>query len=70
MLLGDVAHRETGLHGMELVLGLDLHHDQRHRWTMMDAMMGNLLDTGQDVVEAGIDEEALGVDGRRSHVHR
>jgi len=36
---------------------------------MTDTMKGDLLDMGQDVVEAGVDEGALGVDGHRSHVH-
>jgi len=35
---------------------------------MMNAMKGDLLDMGQDVMEAGIDEGALVVDGRHSHV--
>ena len=55
---------------MELVHDLDLRHGQCHRCAMTDAMKGDLLDTGRDVVEAGIDEEAPGVDGRRSHVRR
>ena len=29
VLLGAIAHWETGLHGMELVPGLDLHRSQR-----------------------------------------
>ena len=33
-------------------------------------MKGDLLDTGQDIVEAGVDEGASSVDGRRSHVRR
>ena len=36
---------------------------------MTDIMKGNLLDMGQDIVEAGIDEEALGIDSHHSHVH-
>ena len=35
---------------------------------MMDAMEGDLLDTGQDVMEAGIDEEAPSIDDHYSHV--
>ena len=37
---------------------------------MTDAMKGDLLDMGRDVVEAGIDEGAPGIDGRCSHVRR
>ena len=70
MLLGAIAHRETSLHGMELVPDLDLHHGQRHRCAMMNTMKGDLLDVSQDVVEAGVDEGALGIDGHRSHVRR
>ena len=46
VLLGAIAHRETSLHGMELITGLDLHHSQCHRCAMMDAKKDNLLDTG------------------------
>ena len=35
---------------------------------MMNAMKGDVLDAGWNVMEAGIDEGALGVDGRHSHV--
>ena len=49
---------------------LDLCHGQRHRCTTTDAMKGNLLDTGWDIVEVGVDEGGLGVDGSSSHVHR
>ena len=70
MLLGAVAHREIGLHGMELVPSLDLRRGQHHRCATTNAMKGDLLDTGRDVMEAGIDEGAPDVDGHRSHVHR
>ena len=53
---------------MVLIPGLDLCHGQRHRCAKMNAMKGDLLDTGQDIVEAGIDEGAPSVDGHRSHV--
>ena len=33
-------------------------------------MEGDLLDTGRDVMEAGVDERALSIDGRYSRVHR
>ena len=58
VLLKAITHRETGLHGMELVTGLDLHRGQCHRCATMDAMKCNLLDMGQDIMEAGIDEGA------------
>ena len=68
MLLGAIAHREASLHGVELIPGLDLRCGQRHRCAMTDAMKGDLLDTGRNIMEAGIDEGAPGIDGRRSHV--
>ena len=34
----------------------------------MDAIKGNLLDMGWDIMEAGIDKGSLSIDGRRSHV--
>ena len=37
---------------------------------MTDAMKGDLLDVCRDVMEAGVDEGALGIDGHGSHVHR
>ena len=37
---------------------------------MTDAMKGNLLDAGQDVVEAGIDEGALSIDGIHGCIRR
>ena len=37
---------------------------------MTNAMKGDLLDAGQNIVEAGVDEGALGIDGHGSHVHR
>ena len=55
---------------MELVPGLDLHRGQRHRCAMMNAMKGDLLNVGQDVMEAGVDEGGPGVDDHRSHVRR
>ena len=36
----------------------------------MDTMEVDLLDTGQDIVEAGIEEGALSIDGHHSHVRR
>ena len=55
---------------MELVPGLDLRRGQRHRCAMTNAIKGDLLDVGRDVVEAGVDEGGPGVDDHRSHVRR
>ena len=63
MLLRADTHWETSLHGVELIPGLDLRRGQHHRCAMMNAMKGDLLDAGRDVMEAS-------VDGRRSHIHR
>ena len=68
MLLEAIAHWETSLNGMELIPILDLHRNQRHQYATMDAMKGDLLDTGQDVMEAGVDEGAPSIDGRCSHI--
>jgi len=37
---------------------------------MTNAMEGNLLNVSQNVVEASIDEEALGIDNIHGHVQR
>ena len=37
---------------------------------MTNAMKGDLLDMGRDVMEESIDEGALGVDDHHSHVRR
>ena len=68
VLLGDVAHQETNLHGMEIVPDLDLCHGQRHRCATTDAMKGDLLDVDRNIMEEGADEGALGVDGHFGHV--
>ena len=70
MLLRAVAHWEAGLHGVELMPGLDLRHDQRYRCTMMDAMEGDVLNASRNVVEASIDKGAPGIDDIHSHVRR
>ena len=70
MLLGAIAHQEASLHGMELVPCLDLRRGQHHRRAMTNAVEGDLLSTGQDVLEASIDEEAPGIDGVYGYVHR
>ena len=70
VLFGAITHREASLHGVELMLGQDLCRGQCHRCAMTDAMKGNLLDMGWDIVEAGIDEGASSIDGVRGRVCR
>ena len=53
---------------MELIPGLDLRRGQRHRRAMMDAMKGDLLDIGWDVMEASIDEGAPSINDIHGHV--
>ena len=48
---------------MELVPSLDLHRGQRHRCTMTNVVEGDLLNTGQNVVEASVDEGTMSIDG-------
>ena len=69
MLLGAVAHWETSLHGMELIPDLDLHHGQRHQRAMTNAMEGDLLNVGQNILEASIDEGTPSIDGIRGCIH-
>ena len=38
MFLRAIAHREASLHGVELILGLDLRRSQCHRCAMMNAV--------------------------------
>ena len=70
MLLGAVAHREASLYGVELVPSLDLHHGQRHRRAMTNAVEGDFLNAGWNVVEANVDEGAPSVNGIRGRVRR
>ena len=67
---GPIAHWETSLHGVELIPGLDLRRGQRHRHAMTNAIEGDLLNAGQNVVEAGIDEGAPSANGIRGHIRR
>jgi len=50
--------------------GLDLRRGKRHQRAMTNAMKGDLLDMGRNVVEAGVDEGASGSDGIHSHIRR
>ena len=68
MLLGAIAHWETSLYGVELVSGLDLRRGQRHRCVMTNAVEGDLLNAGQNVMETSIDKGAAGIDVVNSHV--
>ena len=68
MRLRVVAHWEAGLHVAVLIPDLDLRHGQGHRRATANAMKGDLLDAHREVVEAGIDEGAPCVNGRRSHI--
>ena len=60
MFLRAIAHWEIGLHGMELVPGLDLRRGQRHRHTMMNTMetgfpMGDGPEEHKDLIVEFID---------------
>jgi len=55
---------------MEITPGLDLCRGQRHQCTMMDAMKGDLLDVGWNIMEVGVDEGAPGVDNCHSRIRR
>jgi len=68
MLLGAVAHQEASLHGVELVPGLDLRRSQHHRCAMTNAVKSDLLDMGQNIMEAGIDEGSPSADGFHGHI--
>ena len=68
MLLGAVTHWEASLHGMGLVLYLDLCRGQLHRRAMTNVVECDLLNTGQDVLEASVDEGTLSIDGIHGHV--
>ena len=70
MLLGAITHWETSLHGVELIPGLDLHRGQRHRCAMTNAVEGDFLNVGRNVLEASIDEGTPSIDGIHGRVHR
>ena len=70
MLLGAVAHWEASLHGMELVPCLDLCHGQCHQCTMTNAVEGDLLNVGWDVLEASINKGTPSIDGVHGRVRR
>ena len=70
MFFRAVAQWETSLHGVEFVPSLNLCRGQRHRRTMTNTVEGDLLSTGQNIVEASIDEVATGIDDIHSHICR
>ena len=70
MLLGAIAHREAGLHGMELIPSLDLRHGQCHRRAMTNAVEDVFLNVGRNVLEASVDEGTSSIDNIRGRVHR
>ena len=70
MLLKAVAHWETCFHGVKLVPSLNLCHGPRHRRTMMNAMEGDLLNMGRDVLETSVDGGTPSIDGVHGCVHR
>ena len=70
MFLRAIAHWETNIHGVELVPSLDLHRSQRHRRTMTNAVEGDLLNTGRDVLETSVDGGTPSIDGVRGRVRR
>ena len=70
ILLGAIAHREASLHGVELILGLDLRRDQRHRRAMTNTMEGDFLNVGRNVLEASVDEGSSSIDGARGRICR
>ena len=53
---------------MDLVPSLDLCRGRRHRFTVMNAVEGNLLNAGQDVLERSGDGGTTSIDGVRSRV--
>jgi len=65
-----VAHWETSLHGMELVPSLDLRHSQRHHRTMTNAVKGDLLNAGRNVMDASINEGTPSINGVHGRIRR
>ena len=68
MFLRAIAHWEASLHGMKLVPSQDLRRGQRHRRTMTNAMKGDLLNAGWNVMEASINEGTPSIDGIRGRI--
>ena len=70
MFLRAVAHWEASLHGVELIPGLDLCRGQRHRCAITNAVEGDLLNVGRDVLVTSVDEGTPSIDGVRNRVRR
>ena len=70
MHVGIIGHREARLHSVKVMPGLDLQYGQGHRCAAVNAMEGDFLDACQNIMQAVVEERALSVDGRRSHVRR
>ena len=70
MFLRAIAHWETSIHGVELVPSLDLCRGQRHHRTVMNAVEGNLLNTGRDALEMSGDGGTPSIDGIHGCVRR
>ena len=70
MLLGAIAHRETSLHGVELVPSLDLCRGQRHRCTMTDTIKGDLPNADRDILETSGDRGTPRIDGIHGRIRR
>ena len=70
MFFRAVTQWETSLNGVELIPSLDLRRGQRYRRAMTNVVEGDLLKAGWNIMEASIDEGAVGIDGIHSRVHR
>ena len=70
MFLWAIAHWEASLHGVEPVPSLDLCRGQRHHRTVTNAVEGNLLNAGRDVLETSGDRGTLHIDGIRGRICR
>ena len=68
MFLRAIAHRQAGLHGVELIPSLDLRRGQRHRRAMTNAVEGDFLNAGQNAMKESIDEGTPSIYGIRSRV--
>ena len=70
MFFRAITRWETSLHGVEFVPSLNLCHGQCHRRAMMNTVEGDLLNTGQNIMETSIDKGAASIDGVNSRVRR
>ena len=70
MFLRAIAHWEVSLHGVELVPSMNLRCGQRHCRTVTNALKGDLLNMGRNVMEASVNEGTLSINGVHGHVHR